>query len=121
MCTIWPSSSSSQTNVYIEKYTFTDYDTTSYGVVQGTKDYATFYLDYVFNDTISANYGVIRRVNADNSAVWMTAFNLSPVMKSLSVDPNEQYVYIASWSSPIDIVRMNAVTGVIVDLITQQH
>ena len=53
MCATWPSSSSSQTNVYIEKYTFgvggtfTGYDTTSYGVVQGTKDYATFYLDYV--------------------------------------------------------------------------
>ena len=49
----------------------------------------------------------------------MTALNLSPVMKSLSVDTNEQYVYIASWSSPIDIVRMNAATGVIVDSVTQ--
>ena len=83
MCATWPSSSSSQTNVYIEKYTFPGYDTTSYGVVQGTKDYATFYLDYVFNATISAKYGVIRRVNADNSAVWMTALNLIPAMKTV--------------------------------------
>ena len=45
----------------------------------------------------------------------MAAFYLKPILKSLSVDTLEQYVYVASNANPLDVVRLGAGTGTIVD------
>ena len=45
----------------------------------------------------------------------MAVLALNPLVKSLSVDALEQYVYAARYASPLDVVRFVADTGVIVD------
>ena len=45
----------------------------------------------------------------------MAALSLLPILKSLSVDALEQYVYVASTTSTLDVVRLRADTGAIVD------
>ena len=45
----------------------------------------------------------------------MAAISFQPVVKSLSVDALEQYVYVATSSNPLDVVRFGAGTGAIVD------
>ena len=45
----------------------------------------------------------------------MAALSFEPIMKSLSVDPLEQYVYVAGRTSPLDVVRLGTGTGSIVD------
>ena len=45
----------------------------------------------------------------------MAAISFFPIQKSLSVDTLEQYVYAASLSNPLDVVRLAAGTGAIVD------
>ena len=45
----------------------------------------------------------------------MAALSFSPIMKSLSVDTLEQHVYVASRVNPLDVVRLGAGTGAIVD------
>ena len=45
----------------------------------------------------------------------MAALSFSPIMKSLSVDTLEQYVYVAGLASILDVVRLGAVSGAIVD------
>ena len=45
----------------------------------------------------------------------MAALSFEPTMKSLSVDALEQYVYVVVNTSPLDVVRLGASAGSIVD------
>ena len=45
----------------------------------------------------------------------MAALLFQPIMKSLSVDTQEQIVYVSGWTSLLDVVRLGADTGAIVD------
>ena len=45
----------------------------------------------------------------------MAALLFQPIIKSLSIDTNEQYVYVAGATNPLDVVRLGAGTGAIVD------
>ena len=45
----------------------------------------------------------------------MTALLLQPLAKSLAVDALDQYVYVASSSNPLNVIRLNSNTGAIVD------
>ena len=49
----------------------------------------------------------------------MAALSFYPTVKSLTVDTSEQYVYVAKYSNPLDVVRLGADTGAIVDAQTQ--
>ena len=49
----------------------------------------------------------------------MAALSFPPIVQSLSVDSSEQYVYVASITNPLDVVRLGAGTGAIVDAQTQ--
>ena len=48
----------------------------------------------------------------------MAAFYLQPVKKGFAVDLNEQYVYVADTGNPMNVVRLTASTGAVVD---EQH
>ena len=61
----------------------------------------------------------IRKTNPDGSLAWMAVLSLIPIVKSLSVDTLEQNVYAARLSNPLDVVRLGASTGSIVDAQTQ--
>ena len=45
----------------------------------------------------------------------MAALSLFPILKSLSVDALEQNVYVAGYTNPLNVVRLGAGTGSIVD------
>ena len=45
----------------------------------------------------------------------MAALSLNPLLKSLPIDALEQYFYVASKTNPLDVVRLGAGTGSIVD------
>ena len=57
----------------------------------------------------------VRRVNEDDSIVWMTAIDGSPYQKSLVVDSSEQYLYFAIGYNLYCIVSMYASTGQVID------
>ena len=44
----------------------------------------------------------------------MAALSFNPIVKSLSVDASEQYVYVGRNANPLDVVRLGAGTGAIV-------
>ena len=54
-------------------------------------------------------------MNQDESLAWMAAISLNPIEKSLTVDILEQYVYVASYTSQLDVVRLLSTTGAIID------
>ena len=45
----------------------------------------------------------------------MTVVSFTPDIKSLSIDSNEQYICFCSYSNPINVVRISASTGTIID------
>ena len=65
--------------------------------------------DYSYNGDKTA----VRRVNEDDSVVWMTAIEGYSMMKSLVVDSSEQYLYFAN--SYDCIMSMYASTGQVID------
>ena len=54
---------------------------------------------------------VIRRINPNGTLNWMTIFTFIPLMKSLALDPQEQSVYYARNTNPINIIKANSSTG----------
>ena len=45
----------------------------------------------------------------------MAALSFNPIINSLSVDVLEQHAYVGSYKNPLDVVRLGAGTGAIVD------
>ena len=111
-----PSSSSTSNTITSEQCSFSTYIfTETYNVVLGPVSASMYYLYYIRNPT---NW-VIRKANSDGSSAWMAALSFYPTVKSLTVDTSEQYVYVAKYSNPLDVVRLGADTGAIVDAQTQ--
>ena len=54
------------------------------------------------------------KINSDDSLAWMTAASFPPIQKSLTIDINEQYIYLGSFTSPLDVTQFSAITGTIV-------
>ena len=109
-----PSSSSTLNTITSEQYSFLGYTggTHTYKMVLGPVSASLYYLHYVF--TPGGN-SAIRKINLDGSLAWMAALSFWSIVKSLSVNTLEQHVYVASSSNPLDVVRLGAGTGVIVD------
>ena len=57
----------------------------------------------------------LRKINLDNSLSWVTSIPLDPLMKSLTIDSTEQHVYFGSFKDPLDVCRLSADTGIVVD------
>ena len=64
--------------------------------------------------TSPANWA-LKRVDSDGSQRWIAAISFDPIMKSLSIDQNEQYIYLGGSTSPLDVIRFSTDTGSIVD------
>ena len=107
-----PSSSSASNAITTEQCSFSGFTNTyTYKVALGPVSASLYYLYYIS----TPNRWVIRKVKPDGSLAWMAALLFNPLIKSLSVDALEQYVYAARFSSPLDVVRFGADTGAIVD------
>ena len=72
-------------------------------------------INYPPSVNIPGNNWAIRKVKPDGSLAWMAALSFNPLVKSLTVDALEQYVYVARFSSALDVVRFGAGSGAIVD------
>ena len=108
-----PSSSTTSNTITSDQCSFSGYsDTQTYNVALGPVSASLYYLYFI--DTPSNNWA-IRKVNPDGSLAWMAALKFWSLLKSLSVDTLEQHVYVASISDPLDVVRLGAGTGAIVD------
>ena len=111
------SGSSSVTNtITSNQCSYTGYSNAqTYYLASGQVSNSWYYMYYVYN---SPNTWVIRKINPDESDAWMAAFYLQPVKKGFAVDLNEQYVYVADTGNPMNVVRLTASTGAVVD---EQH
>ena len=105
-----PSSVPISAATIIEKYNFSGYATSTYGITEGPVSNSLYYL-YQISSPISA---AVRKVDASGSQTWMTSFLFTPLLKSLSVDAAEQSVYLASQVNPIVVLKLSASDGSIV-------
>ena len=107
-----PSSISTTNTITSEQCSFSEYSNTeTYNVVLGPVSASLYYL-YLIS---TPNNWAIRKTNPDGSLAWMAALSFKPILKSLSVDSSEQHTYVASWTNPLDVMRLGAGTGAIVD------
>ena len=107
-----PSSISTSSTITTEQCSFSGYASTyTLNVASGPVSSSLYYLYQIQTPN---NWG-IRKTNSDGSLAWMAVLSFFPIMKSLSVDTLEQYVYVASWTNPLDVTRLGADTGAIVD------
>ena len=108
-----PSSSSTSNTITTEQGSFAGYTSAqTCNVVLGPVSDSLYYQHGIYT---SVNKWAIRKTNPDGSLAWIAALSLPSIMKSLSVDTLEQYVYVASHTNPLDVVRLGAGTGAIVD------
>ena len=81
--------------------------------MQGQISSSLYQLYWYFND---GRKTAVRRVNEDDSIVWMTAIDGDPYFyKSLVVDSSEQYLYFAIGNNVYCIISMYASTGQVID------
>ena len=96
--------------IYLKTYLFAN----------NLKQSQSVYKNIKYSPSVSSPYNwAIRKTNPDGSLTWMAALSFPPIVQSLSVDSSEQYVYVASITNPLDVVRLGAGTGAIVDAQTQ--
>ena len=108
-----PSSSLTSNLITSDQCSFSGYAVTqTLNVVLGPVSASLYYLYYI---QYPGDNWAIRKTNSEGSLAWMAALSLLPILKSLSVDALEQYVYVASTTSTLDVVRLRADTGAIVD------
>ena len=85
----------------------------TYGIATGSVSSSTYYMYYIsFTHYFK---WAIRKINFDGSLAWMAAVGYELKPKSLVVDLNEQYVYIAVFDSGLSVVKFDWSTGNIVD------
>ena len=83
-------------------------------VVSGPVSNNLYFLDKIY---LTTNFNTaIRKASIDGTPIWMTAIMFEPIMKSLSIDATEMYIYFASYDTiTMDVVRITADFGSIVD------
>ena len=54
-------------------------------------------------------------MSKDDTLQWMAAVSFWPILKSLSVDSNEKHVYFANYTTPLNVWRLDASTGSLMD------
>ena len=70
---------------------------------------------YVLENPSASNTAVVRKIKTDDSVSWMAAVSLTPNAQGLTVDATETNVYITSSSNPLNVWRLLASTGSVVD------
>ena len=69
----------------------------------------SLYYSYAINSPYLA---VTRRINLDGTLAWMAAYSFTPDGNSLSIDSQEQNLYLISQTSPTVVVKLQALDGV---------
>ena len=84
-------------------------DTTAFTIATGPISSSMYYL-YSLTSS-SGTYCTVRKVDSDESQVWMSVFNFEPVKKCLFINQVEDKVFIASHTNPIQIAILKAIDG----------
>ena len=66
----------------------------------------------VFTSTIN---WAIRKISQDGSLEWTAAFSSDIIMKGLAVDSIEMYAYVGWYANPLDVIRLSATSGALID------
>ena len=80
------------------------------GVAAGKVSNSLYYL----YDLSSTSNVVVRKEDTSGSQLWMASFAFRPVIKSLSIDAQEQIVYFAQRIVPVVVMRLSSSTGAVV-------
>ena len=83
------------------------------GVVSGPSS-SDLYFMYDLYSGGTDRTALMRKDHTDNQ-IWMAAFIVKSLSKSLAVDQSEQNVYFAVYSSPAEVIRVSASSGAYVD------
>ena len=76
-----------------------------------------FYIlpDFQFGVNISPNYFTsIVKISTTNNILWQASYSFNSAFKNLSVDSVEQYIYFASFSNPVTIIKLDSTNGAVV-------
>ena len=82
------------------------------GVTTSSTSNSLYFLYQVY---FPGPYAVIRKLNSDDTVAWMAAVVFWPIIKSVVVSANEQYVFFGSASTPLNVIRLSASSGAIID------
>ena len=59
-------------------------------------------------------YTSIVKISTTNNISWQASYSFNSAFKNLSVDSVEQYLYFASFSDPVAIIKSDATNGAVV-------
>ena len=107
-----PNSIPSSSATIKELCSFSTFSSTfTYRTVEGPMSSNAYYLYQ-----LASSNTAIRKVDSLGSEIWLDSFIFKPIMKSFAVDSTEQFVYLASLNSPLEVLRLSAENGVIINL-----
>ena len=81
-------------------------------VVQGEVSNCLYYMHSLSS---SSSVEVVIKMNPDDTVSWATSVLFSPLGSSLSVSLDEQYVYLGNSGTTLEVWRIMASTGNIID------
>ena len=53
----------------------------------------------------------VKRTNSDGTVNWIVVIPVEPDYKGFNIDKQENLLYIATWTSPVNVLMLNASTG----------
>ena len=111
-----PASVPSSAIIVKEQCSFTGYTTIqTFKVAMGSVSNSLY---YSYQLTSSSYNAAVRKVDASDSQIWVVSFAFDPIVKSLSVDAAEQYVYLARKTNPLTMLKLATSDG---SIVSQHH
>ena len=110
----WSTCSTSELNsnsIETNLFSFSGYTAAAtFGIIDGPISESLYYLIEIFNPFNT----VVRKLSPERKELWITAVGFRPLIKTLSIDANEQHLLFASYSNPLNVWRLSTSTGAIV-------
>ena len=110
-----PASSSNLNEINSFEDIFSGFSTSqTVNVAYGLVSNSLFYVYWI--QSTSHSYSAIRKAGQNNLSTWTTALSFYPILSSLIVDTNEQYLYVGAYKTQLDVIRLTTGTGGIYDV-----
>ena len=106
----WSSSVKVTSTVQHEEGKYSNFDiTSSFKIQVGAVSNWLYILDYMYYlNTINMS---IRKLNPNDTSVWLTSYANQPSLKSLAVDSKETNVYAVPYLLKATVLKLNATSG----------
>ena len=53
----------------------------------------------------------MRKTDELNNLLWYSSYGTMPNTKSLTIDPNEEFIYYSLFDDPLDILKLSTSSG----------